>query len=70
MQITVTADDLHTASDNGSVVSVTGTVLGSRGTRRVTFDGDRDRMTAMLARVRAHGQAVVNVEPWQILGEG
>jgi len=69
MQVTVTADDLHTATDSGWVVSVTGTVAGTRGVRRVTFNGERERMNALLARVATNGYAVTTVEPWQVLGE-
>jgi hypothetical protein len=69
MQIMVTAEDLSTVVDHGSVITVSGTVIGSRGIRKVTFSGTNERMNRLLAVVAGTGEALINVDPWQVLGE-
>ena len=69
MQIMVTEDDLSAAVDHGSVITMTGTVIGSRGAQKVTFSGTTERMNRLLIVVAGTGEALINVDPWQVLGE-
>lgn len=65
MQVTVTAEDLDTARNEGSVLLVTGTT--EDGTR-VRFAGDHRPMAGFLAVVEDEGEATAEVESWQVLG--
>lgn len=65
--ITLTLDDVSTAVDHGSTVSIVGT--DSKG-KRVAFAGDARPMCQVLEALvmDQEDEITVEVEPWQILG--
>jgi hypothetical protein len=65
MNVTVTAEDLVHVSDEGTVWVMTGTDTETRD--RVRFASDWRAAQAFGEAVETGGEAVAEVEPWQVL---
>ncbi len=63
-EITVTQADLAASQDAGTVLVLTGTDAEGR---RVMFGGDWRPMADLINAVWHEGEAVAEVEPWQVL---